>query len=211
MKKQLVRDTMAAANVVILHPDLGIGGAERLIVDLAIALKHHAHSVTMLTSHHDINHCFEETRNGSLEVICVGDWIPRSLFGKFYAACAYIRMIYVTFYLLFFYNSRYDLIVCDQISACIPFLKLFSPIKVLFYCHFPDQLLTRRDSFLKRLYRAPLDWIEEKSTGMADEILVNSNFTGKNPSNLINKNGYHQKFPSESSTSLCIKKTRSSR
>lgn len=49
--------------------------------------------------------------------------------------------------------------------------------KVLFYCHFPDQLLTQRRSALKRLYRAPIDWFEELTTGMADCILVNSQFT----------------------------------
>ena len=49
--------------------------------------------------------------------------------------------------------------------------------KILFYCHFPDLLLTRRDSFIKRLYRAPIDWVEEYTTGMADCILVNSRFT----------------------------------
>lgn len=49
--------------------------------------------------------------------------------------------------------------------------------KILFYCHFPDLLLTKRDSFLKRLYRAPIDWVEEYTTGMADCILVNSQFT----------------------------------
>lgn len=42
--------------------------------------------------------------------------------------------------------------------------------KVLFYCHFPDQLLTQRQSVLKRLYRAPLDWLEERTTGMADMV-----------------------------------------
>lgn len=32
-------------------------------------------------------------------------------------------------------------------------------------------------SLLKRLYRAPLDLLEELTTGAADRILVNSNFT----------------------------------
>ncbi|NWX90574.1 ALG2 mannosyltransferase, partial [Nothoprocta pentlandii] len=65
-----------------------------------------------------------------------------------------------------------------QVSACIPILRLAGRRrKVLFYCHFPDQLLTKRESFLKRLYRIPLDWLEEVTTGMADCILVNSNFT----------------------------------
>ena len=49
---------------------------------------------------------------------------------------------------------------------------------MLFYCHFPDLLLTKRQSFLKKLYRTPIDWLEEKTTGMADCIVVNSNFTG---------------------------------
>ncbi|CAE1299294.1 ALG2 [Acanthosepion pharaonis] len=38
-------------------------------------------------------------------------------------------------------------------------------------------LLTGRETTLKSIYRAPLDWFEEITTGMADRILVNSNFT----------------------------------
>lgn len=57
-------------------------------------------------------------------------------------------------------------------------LKLLLPgMRVLFYCHFPDLLLSRRGSFIKALYRMPLDYLEEVATGSADLILVNSNFT----------------------------------
>lgn len=66
-------------------------------------------------------------------------------------------------------------------SACIPFLISWIPgyplHKVLFYCHFPDQLLATRESAIKSLYRMPLDFLEEKTTGMADKIVVNSDFT----------------------------------
>lgn len=56
-------------------------------------------------------------------------------------------------------------------SACIPILRLSRRRKkVLFYCHFPDQLLTQRKSALKKLYRAPIDWVEERTTGMADMV-----------------------------------------
>lgn len=47
----------------------------------------------------------------------------------------------------------------------------------MFYCHFPDKLLTKRDSKLKELYRVPIDKLEEWSTGMADTVTVNSQFT----------------------------------
>lgn len=54
---------------------------------------------------------------------------------------------------------------------CIPALRLSRHRKkVLFYCHFPDQLLTQRTSSLKKLYRAPIDWLEERTTGMADMV-----------------------------------------
>ena len=164
--------------IVFLHPDLGIGGAERAVIDAALALKSRGHSVRFLTAHHDPAHCFQETKDGTLDVTSVGDWLPRQIFGKFYALCAYLRMIYAAFYLVFLSGFQYDLVFCDQISACIPILRWFSSSKILFYCHFPDMLLTKRQNFLKKIYRAPIDWLEEKTTGMAHSVLVNSKFTG---------------------------------
>ncbi|OWF55536.1 alpha-1,3/1,6-mannosyltransferase ALG2-like [Mizuhopecten yessoensis] len=163
-------------NVVFLHPDLGIGGAERAVIDAALSLKSRNHVVHFVTAHHDKSHCFQETKDGSLDVTAVGDWLPRSIMGKCHALCAYLRMIYAAVYLVFFSSLQYDIVFCDQISACIPVLK-FSKARILFYCHFPDMLLTKRKGALKRLYRAPIDWLEEKTTGMADCVLVNSRFT----------------------------------
>uniref|UniRef100_A0A671MEB5 Alpha-1,3/1,6-mannosyltransferase ALG2 n=2 Tax=Sinocyclocheilus anshuiensis TaxID=1608454 RepID=A0A671MEB5_9TELE len=164
--------------VVFLHPDLGIGGAERLVVDAAVALRSRGCSVQIWTAHYDPQHCFSETLSPDLPVVCVGDWLPTSVFGYFHALCAYLRMIYVTLYLVLFSGEEFDVVFCDQVSACIPFLRLARHRKkVLFYCHFPDQLLTQRRSALKRIYRGPIDWFEELTTGMADRILVNSQFT----------------------------------
>ncbi|KAJ0000374.1 hypothetical protein NQD34_012216 [Periophthalmus magnuspinnatus] len=164
--------------VVFLHPDLGIGGAERLVVDAAVALKSRGCSVQIWTAHYDPTHCFSETLDPDLPVICVGDWLPTSLCGYLHALCAYLRMIYVALYLVFFSGLEYDVVFCDQVSVCIPVLRLSRHRKkVLFYCHFPDQLLTQRKTALKKMYRAPIDWLEERTTGMADMILVNSQFT----------------------------------
>lgn len=162
--------------VAFIHPDLGIGGAERLIVDAALALKSRGHDIEMFTAHHDPGHCFSETRDGTLMVSCAGDWLPRHCCQKGYAFWAYLRMIYVAIYLVFFSGKKFDVIVCDQISACIPVLK-WSGAKVLFYCHFPDQLLTKRQNWLKKIYRWPIDRLEESTTGKADQVLVNSRFT----------------------------------
>lgn len=168
--------------LLFLHPDLGIGGAERLVVDAALALQNRGHSVSFLTNHHDPNHCFEETRNGTLRVRIVGDWLPRSIFGRFYAFCAYFRMVYAAFYVTLFQSKEepIDVIFCDLISLGIPVLKFAQHApKILFYCHFPDQLLTKPGGVMKTLYRMPLNYLEEKTTGAADGVLVNSKFTSR--------------------------------
>ncbi|CAG2171761.1 unnamed protein product [Oppiella nova] len=134
---------------------------------MKILILHVLFSVTKLL-------CF----NGSLEVTVVGDWMPRSVFNRFYALMAYYRMIIAAIYVIFFSDLQFDLIFCDSISACIPVLKL-SKKKIVFYCHFPDQLLTERKTFLKRLYRYPIDWFEEWTTGLADVVIVNSKFTAQ--------------------------------
>ncbi|XP_043920868.1 alpha-1,3/1,6-mannosyltransferase ALG2 [Protopterus annectens] len=165
-------------NVIFLHPDLGIGGAERLVVDAALALSSKGCTVEIWTSHYDPHHCFSETKDSSLKIVCVGDWLPRSVLGRFFALCAYVRMIYVAWYIIFLSGIEFDVVFCDQVSACIPLFRLARrPKKVLFYCHFPDQLLTQRQSHLKCIYRAPIDWLEEYTTGLADCIVVNSRFT----------------------------------
>lgn len=166
-----------AKKVIFLHPDLGIGGAERLVVDAALSFRRKGHSVSFVTTHHDKSHCFAETKDGSFPVIVVGDWIPRHIFGKFFALCAYIRMIYAALYIIFFCEIP-DVIFCDIVSACMPILKMCKS-RLIYYCHFPDQLLSVPGGRLKNMYRAPLNWIEEKTTRCADVILVNSNFTRK--------------------------------
>ncbi|CAK8689685.1 unnamed protein product [Clavelina lepadiformis] len=165
--------------VVFIHPDLGIGGGERLVVDAALALKKKGHRVSFITAHHDHNHCFEETKDGSFSVTTVGDWIPVNVFGSFHAVLAYAKMVYLAIYLILLSRLKPDVIFCDQVSICVPFLRLGTSAKIVFYCHFPDKLLTKRETFLKWLYRKPLDWLEEKTTGMAHLLLVNSHFTAK--------------------------------
>jgi hypothetical protein len=64
---------------------------------------------------------------------------------------------------------------CLTLQAAVCMAQCFSDsamprackcIQILFYCHFPDKLLcVDRSSLLKRCYRAPLDYIEEITTG----------------------------------------------
>lgn len=164
--------------VAFVHPDLGIGGAERLVVDAAVALQQVGHEVQLFTARHEQGHCFEETRDGTLKVHVFGDFLPKRVLGRFYAACAYLRMCWVSLRIVLLALSMpFQVIIVDQVSICLPILRLARPCGILFYCHYPDYLLTSKTSLLKRVYRAPLDFLEEITTGMASQVFVNSNFT----------------------------------
>ncbi|TBU24796.1 mannosyltransferase [Dichomitus squalens] len=172
--------------IAFIHPDLGIGGAERLVVDAALGLQKLGHSVDIYTSHHDRGHCFEETRDGTLHVHHVVPPFPRAIKGKLHIVFSHARQLHLTAHLLRPGAPRYDVFFVDQLSTCIPFLRAFAHTRVLFYCHFPDKLLAdgayiegtaKRGSVLKRIYRLPMDFLEEVTTKQADTILANSNFT----------------------------------
>lgn len=112
-------------SVLFLHPDLGVGGAERLVLDAALALQARGCSVKIWTAHYDPSHCFAESRD--LPVRCAGDWLPRSLGwgGRGAAVCAYVRMIFLALYVLFLGDEEFDVVVCDQVRP--PRWALASP------------------------------------------------------------------------------------
>lgn len=64
MRAVMSEKTSSPRNILFVHPDLGIGGAERLVIDAAVGLQNLGHNVTILTSYCDPGHCFEEARDG---------------------------------------------------------------------------------------------------------------------------------------------------
>ncbi|CAL3962546.1 unnamed protein product [Diplocarpon coronariae] len=169
--------------VVFFHPDLGIGGAERLVIDAAVGLQNRGHKVVIFTSHCDPKHCFDEARNGTLDVRVRGNWlVPASIFSRFSILCAILRQFHVIF-ATYWYSElsklKPDAFFVDQLSAGLPWLAyLYPETRILFYCHFPDLLLAQgRSTWWKRAYRIPFDFIEQWSMSFADSIAVNSGFT----------------------------------
>ena len=215
-----------ALRIGFIHPDLGIGGAERLVVDAAVSLQQRGHEVVLFTSRHDPHRCFEETRDGNalrrvtaqypllnmkcfsagtLEVHVLGNSIfPRNFMNAFNIIFASLRQLHLTFLLILSIYlpfripqvsplaplDRFDVFIVDQLSICVPVLRWITGSRVVFYCHFPDKLLSggweittdtaggakiargaekkqraRGSGILKRLYRWPFDKLEEITTG----------------------------------------------
>ena len=111
--------------IIFLHPDLGIGGAERAIVDAAMAAKFCGYDVEIVTNFHDPNHAFEETLNGSLRITTVCSWLPRSTMGHFIALWAYVKMFIAAIWIVLARRHDAGLVFVDQVSAPLVILRLF--------------------------------------------------------------------------------------
>jgi alpha-1,3/alpha-1,6-mannosyltransferase len=124
--------------IALVHPELIIGGAERLMLDLCLALKANSFEPVLYCGFLNKNNCFKEVVDGSIDVRVHGNIIPKKIFGKFQALFSIIRMIYVSSCLLcsvLFHLSSYDLIICDQVSVVIPLLKLTGkPVWLICFC-----------------------------------------------------------------------------
>lgn len=82
-------------------------------------------------------------------------------------------------YHLVFSDLNPDLVVIDHSASCVPMIKWRFPLcKVLFYCHFPQQLVTPPRFFLYRWYSTLIGLVEAKLYESADVVMVNSKFTG---------------------------------
>ena len=109
--------------------------------------------------------------------------------GRFHIIFAILRQLHLCFSLLrlTWFASTFeqpDIYIVDQLSTCIPFLRWLARTRVIFYCHFPDLLLSPgragfdtglknqgRRSFLRMVYRWPVDLLEEVTTGALTPVL----------------------------------------
>lgn len=181
--------------VVMLHPDLGIGGAERVILDMAITLQSRQIDgrpieVTIVTNHHDEARCFKETNDGSVRVVVRAGWLPASILRRFKVLCATVRMSLAAF-LACRAQPDTDIFIVDQVAAVMPWLRWFAPsTPILFYCHFPDQKCDPNRNLdgtyrtrngapppFHTPYRKLFDGIEARGMKAATRIICNSRFS----------------------------------
>ena len=201
------RSSSRRLKVVFVHLDLGIGGAEQLVLNLAAASQDAGLDVTIVTSRCSQDHCFSQVKkpDGRLcrNVRVWGRFLPSNIFGVGTALCSTIRLLYLSFWTAKRYGTKADMLVLDVLPTPIPFLTTWCHSGILYYCHFPDKLLTRDTvngevpvesslqqqhttasaasesllSSMRTWYRDWLDETEEKSMEYADVLVANSVFT----------------------------------
>ena len=178
--------------VIFVHLDLGIGGAEQLVLSLAKASLDAGHDVHLVTTNCRQDHCFDLVKkpNGELSnrVHVWGNFLPCSILKMGTALCSTVRLAYLCQWTIQVFPHA-DLVVLDVLPTPIPLILPYT--SVLFYSHFPDKLLTRdtvngevllvggpsQRFTVQKWYRHVMDALEEATMGLADLLVVNSNFT----------------------------------
>ncbi|HEY8922736.1 MAG TPA: glycosyltransferase [Polyangia bacterium] len=171
--------------VAFVHPVLGLGGAERLVVDAALELRARGHAVTIFTTEHDAGRAFPETCDGRVEVQVRGRFLPAAIGGRLQAPCAIARLCWLAGTVAAG-RGRFDAIVSDIAPYALPLLRATRALhpraphpRLVYYCHYPDQLLAPPRAGWYRAYRAPLDGLEGPAMRAADLVLANSHFTAR--------------------------------
>ena len=134
-----VDTTGQALRVVMLHPNLGLGGAERLFLDAAAAIRAGGNEVFVLTNHYDLERSFPDSRDVNIEV--GGSFLPGSIMGRLIAPCTVLRLASLIPRAA---QLRPQIIFVDLVPHIIPLIRRFLDIPVLYYGHFPDALLAPR-------------------------------------------------------------------
>jgi alpha-1,3/alpha-1,6-mannosyltransferase len=162
-------------NVAFLRPGLGIGGAERLVVDAALELGARGHAVTLFVGDRQEAQ-LDEVRAGLVRVVAVGRFLPSQIAQRLRAPAAIARAAWAA-RALARAMPEVDVVVCDLVPHVIPFLRRLVRAPVACICYFPDLLLAPRRRGLYALYRAPLVRLEAAGLAAADRVLVISRFT----------------------------------
>jgi len=109
-------------HILLYHPDLGLGGAERLIIDLTLSLHTFKHTTEIHTSQYTPAHAFPECQQLHIKTHAMGIGRHRPT-----AIVEYIKAIYCAIVIVvttIYQKKKIDVIIADQISIGIPLLKL---------------------------------------------------------------------------------------
>jgi alpha-1,3/alpha-1,6-mannosyltransferase len=164
-----------ALEIAFVRAGLGIGGADRLVVDAALELGARGHAVTLFVGDGSSAQ-LDEVRAGLVRVVTVGRFLPPHVAQRLRAPAAILRAAWAS-RAVARARPRPDIVVCEGVPHVVPLLRRYVRAPVACYCNFPDLLLAPRRDGLYALYRAPIDHMEAVGLGAAARVFVNSRFS----------------------------------
>lgn len=88
---------------------------------------------------------------GIFQVTVYGSFLPRHIFYRLHAVCAYLRCLFVALCVLLGWSS-FDVVLADQVSVVVPLLKLKRSSKVFKKLCFTHRILVFIALILKNIF-----------------------------------------------------------
>jgi len=161
---------------IFLRPRLDVSGADRLVVDAAIALQSRGWQTEVAVNFFNPAWTQPEVSSGQVKVAAFGG-IARWWVGGRVRALSALASQWLLLWRLRRRGPAPDLFICDILPhAATAIRRWFPDSAILVYCHFPDRLgVAARGPYA--LYRAAIGWQEDRGMMAAHRILVNSRYT----------------------------------
>lgn len=162
--------------IALIHPEMGFGGSERLMLDAAIELRRRGHDAPLFTARCDRDATFRDVSSRDADVRVRATSLPYDLGGRARVPCAMARMTALAAAARR-ELGRVDLVLCDLVAQAVPFVRRVAQAPVAFYCHYPDQLLAPDGGATYSWYRKGIDALERRGLAQSAIVLTNSAYT----------------------------------
>lgn len=163
--------------ILMVHPVLGFGGAERWLTDTATALSEAGYPVTLWTGHISNTDYADQMRQRGVEIHSLQSEKIFSLLKDRHLLRSCVLTARIA-WRLFWKRKSVQTLIMDTVPHTLPLFTRGLAKQKIYYGHFPDQLLApERDGKCYALYRRVMNAIELHGLKNADHVLVNSAFT----------------------------------
>lgn len=161
---------------IFVRPRLDVSGADRLVVDAALALQGHGWHAEVAVNFFNPSWTQPEVASGQVGVTAFGGIAAWCTGGRMRALSAMASQ-WILLRRLRRRGPAPDLFICDILPhAAATIRRWFPRSAVLVYCHFPDRLsVAARGPYA--LYRAAIGRQEDRGMRAADRVLANSRYT----------------------------------
>jgi len=163
-------------HAIFVRPRLDVSGADRLVVDAALALQAHGWHAAAAVNFFNPAWTQPEVTSGQVGVTAFGGIPPWCAGGRMRALTALVNQ-WLLLRRLRRQGPAPDLFICDILPhAATAIRRWFPDSAVLVYCHFPDRLsVAARGPY--GIYRSAIGRLEDRGMMAAHRVLANSGYT----------------------------------
>lgn len=154
-----------------------LGGAERFVLDMALALRAAGWDARIWVSEHHIAQTFPEARDGRVPVHAASSWIPPGFAGRPRRGLMLARLRLLLWEIARRPGPPALFVVDDPVHIAAWIRRRWPRVPILVHCNYPDAALPPPANAVHRWYRTRLDRLNAEALAAASEVTAISAFS----------------------------------